>query len=295
MVDTHAHVFHRGLTFADTRRYAPAYDAPLDLYLQQLDQNGMTHGVLVQPSFLGTDNSYLVESIRTANGRLRGIAVVDPTISVNELSMLDKAGVVGIRLNLVGKRLPDLKTAEWTALLAGIRRLDWQVEVQRNAGDPCGPRSAPARQRRAGCARSLCAAGSKNSAYPIRDLQPCSNSLRRKPCGSRFPAPTETGRKAKPSRSRPIQCCVNPSDGTDCCGAATGRTRNSRAVKLTQKAGRFSTSSFRALPNAHRFSHRQRLCSASDRRAGDAGHSPQAIDGPLGTAERSRRQVTGLT
>jgi len=135
MVDTHAHVFHRGLTFADTRRYAPAYDAPLDLYLQQLDQNGMTHGVLVQPSFLGTDNSYLVESIRTANGRLRGIAVVDPTISVNELSMLDKAGVVGIRLNLVGKRLPDLKTAEWTALLAGIRRLDWQVEVQRNAGD----------------------------------------------------------------------------------------------------------------------------------------------------------------
>jgi Amidohydrolase len=161
MVDTHAHVFHRGLTFADTRRYAPAYDAPLDLYLQQLDQNGMTHGVLVQPSLLGTDNSYLVESIRTANGRLRGIAVVDPTISVNELSMLDKAGVVGIRLNLVGKRLPDLKTAEWTALLAGIRRLDWQVEVQRNAGDPCGPRSAPARQRRAGCARSLCAAGSK--------------------------------------------------------------------------------------------------------------------------------------
>jgi predicted TIM-barrel fold metal-dependent hydrolase len=135
MVDTHAHVFHRGLTFADTRRYAPAYDAPLDLYLQQLDQNGMTHGVLVQPSFLGTDNSYLVESIRTANGRLRGIAVVDPTISVNELSMLDKAGVVGIRLNLVGKPLPDLKTAEWTALLAGIRRLDWQVEVQRNAGD----------------------------------------------------------------------------------------------------------------------------------------------------------------
>jgi predicted TIM-barrel fold metal-dependent hydrolase len=135
MIDTHAHVFHRGLRLADARRYAPAYDAPLELYLQQLDQNGMTHGVLVQPSFLGTDNSYLVDSIRAANGRLRGIAVVDPAMSANELSTLDKAGVVGIRLNLVGKPLPDLRTPEWAALLAEVRRLNWQVEVQRGAGD----------------------------------------------------------------------------------------------------------------------------------------------------------------
>ena len=135
MIDTHAHVFHRGLRLADARRYAPAYDAPLELYLQQLDHNGMTHGVLVQPSFLGTDNSYLVDSIRAANGRLRGIAVIDPAISADELSMLDKAGVVGIRLNLVGKPLPDLRTREWAALLAEVRRLNWQVEVQRNAGD----------------------------------------------------------------------------------------------------------------------------------------------------------------
>jgi len=135
MIDTHAHVFHRGLKLADSRRYAPAYDAPLELYLQQLDHNGMTHGVLVQPSFLGTDNSYLVDSIKAANGRLRGIAVVDPAISADELSTLDKAGVVGIRLNLVGKPLPDLRTPEWAALLAELRRLNWQVEVQRSAGD----------------------------------------------------------------------------------------------------------------------------------------------------------------
>ena len=135
VIDTHAHVFHRGLRLADARRYAPAYDAPLALYLQQLDQNGTTHGVLVQPSFLGTDNSYLVDCIRAANGRLRGIAVVDPTVSANELSVLDKAGIVGIRLNLVGKPLPDLRAAEWVALLAEVRRLNWQVEVQRNAGD----------------------------------------------------------------------------------------------------------------------------------------------------------------
>ncbi|KJC62382.1 membrane protein [Bradyrhizobium sp. LTSPM299] len=134
-IDTHAHVFHRGLKLAPGRRYAPDYDAPLDLYLKQLDQNGITNGVLVQPSFLGTDNSYLVECLKATNGRLRGIAVVDPAVSPDELRALDRAGVVGIRLNLVGQPLPDLALPEWKALLAQVKALGWQVEVQRNASD----------------------------------------------------------------------------------------------------------------------------------------------------------------
>lgn len=135
VIDTHAHVFHSGLKLAPGRRYAPDYDAPLALYLQQLDQNGITNGVLVQPSFLGTDNSYLVECLKATNGRLRGIAVVDVAVAADELRALDRAGVAGIRLNLVGQQLPDLSSPEWTALLAQIRTLDWQVEIQRNATD----------------------------------------------------------------------------------------------------------------------------------------------------------------
>jgi predicted TIM-barrel fold metal-dependent hydrolase len=138
VIDTHAHVFHRGLKLASGRRYAPDYDAPLDLYLKQLDQNGTINGVLVQPSFLGTDNSYLVECLKQTNGRLRGIAVVDPTISSEEIAVLDKAGVVGIRLNLVGQPLPDLAAPEWKALLANVKAANWQVEIQRNASDLVG-------------------------------------------------------------------------------------------------------------------------------------------------------------
>ncbi|WP_426441974.1 amidohydrolase family protein [Bradyrhizobium genosp. P] len=134
-IDTHSHVFHRGLKLAPGRRYAPDYDAPLDLYLQQLDQKGMTNGVLVQPSFLGTDNSYLVECLKATNGRLRGIAVVDPVVPPDELRALDRAGIVGIRLNLVGQPLPDLMLPEWKALLASIKQIGWQVEIQRNASD----------------------------------------------------------------------------------------------------------------------------------------------------------------
>lgn len=134
-VDAHAHVFHRGLRLAPGRRYAPEHDAPLELYLQQLDENAITHGVLVQPSFLGTDNSYLVECLNRANGRLRGIAVVEPTVSPREIHALDHAGVVGIRLNLVGRPLPDLRTSEWKRLLAELKSANWQVEIQRHAAD----------------------------------------------------------------------------------------------------------------------------------------------------------------
>jgi predicted TIM-barrel fold metal-dependent hydrolase len=134
-IDTHAHVFHRGLPLAPDRRYAPDYDAPLEAYLAELDKAGLDHGVLVQPSFLGTDNSYLVECLARAEGRLRGIAVLDPTISVDELRAFDRAGIVGVRLNLVGRPLPDLDDVKWRDFLAHIAGFGWQIELQRRAAD----------------------------------------------------------------------------------------------------------------------------------------------------------------
>lgn len=137
-IDSHAHVFHRALTFAPERRYTPDYDAPLNRYLAELDRADVSHGVLVQPSFLGTDNSHLMQCLAEANGRLRGIAVVDPAIPVDALHALDRAGIVGIRLNLVGRPLPDLAGADWRPLLASVSALGWQIELQRHAADLTG-------------------------------------------------------------------------------------------------------------------------------------------------------------
>lgn len=44
--------------------HAPDYDALLDDYLALLHTRDISHGVLVQPSFLGTDNSYFVNALR---------------------------------------------------------------------------------------------------------------------------------------------------------------------------------------------------------------------------------------
>ena len=134
-VDTHAHIFKSGLKLANARRYAPDYEAPLEDYLAMLDRHDIARGVLVQPSFLGTDNSFMLAALRQAPARLRGIAVVDPAASPAELDALDAAGVVGVRLNLVGTPLPDFSTALWRDFLKQVARLDWQVEVHREAHD----------------------------------------------------------------------------------------------------------------------------------------------------------------
>ena len=128
-VDTHAHVFQQGLALADTRRHTPDYDATLADYLALLDSHGLSHGVLVQPSFLGTDNRYMLDALRAATGRLRGVAVVAPGIADGALQALAEAGVAGIRLNLIGLPVPELAAAGWQALLARVNALGWHVEV----------------------------------------------------------------------------------------------------------------------------------------------------------------------
>ncbi|PMS17459.1 hypothetical protein C0Z18_20450 [Trinickia dabaoshanensis] len=131
-IDTHAHVFSRALPLAAARRYAPAYDAPLTRYLAQLDRHGISHGVLVQPSFLGTDNGYLMGAIARAPHRLRGIAMIDPEAVATDPSSLDVlalGGIVGIRFNLFGLPDPDLAGAAWQTTLRKIVALGWQIEV----------------------------------------------------------------------------------------------------------------------------------------------------------------------
>lgn len=117
----------------DRRRAPSGYDAAPEDYLRVLEANSMTHGVLVQPSFLGTDNSYLLESLRKFPDRFRGIVVVDPGISANQLDTMHRAGVVGIRLNLVGLPTPDFTSSAWQQLFKELIARGWQVEVHQMA------------------------------------------------------------------------------------------------------------------------------------------------------------------
>lgn len=135
LIDSHAHVFLRSLPMAPDRRYTPGYDATLARYLAMLDENGIAGGVLVQPSFLGTDNSFLLDCLATEPERLRGVAVLDPAVGDAELLAMDKAGIVGIRFNLIGRAVDELATASARTLMRRIGELGWHVEVQAKGPD----------------------------------------------------------------------------------------------------------------------------------------------------------------
>ena len=123
------------MPLAQQRRHAPDYDATLEDYVAHLSAHGVSHSVLVQPSFLGTDNSFFLDVLRRYPKRFRGVAVVDCEVSESELARLDHAGVVGIRLNLIGLPLPELSAPDWRWLFARVNALGWHVEVHCEAQD----------------------------------------------------------------------------------------------------------------------------------------------------------------
>lgn len=132
-VDSHAHVFKPGLKLAAVRRYAPDYEASKDEFIRNFESKGLTAGLLIQPSFLGTDNSFMIEAIDAHPTKLYGVAVVEPTITIEELKELNSHNIVGIRLNLYGIEAPDLLSDEYQKLLGYLKQLDWHVELHTDA------------------------------------------------------------------------------------------------------------------------------------------------------------------
>lgn len=134
MIDGHAHVFLRSLALLAERRYTPDRDAPVTTYLEALTRHGLAGGLVVQPSFLGTDNSYLLNALETANAnengpRLWGVVSVPPEMPPDTLAEYGSRGVVGARLNLIGRELPDLGNPAWRRFFRTLNDLDWHLEV----------------------------------------------------------------------------------------------------------------------------------------------------------------------
>jgi len=134
-IDGHAHVFAPDLAFVTPRRYTPHYEASAEQFIAHLDVSGLAGGLLTQPSFLGTDNRYMLAAVARYPARLRAVVVVDPHITDAELDSLACQGAVGIRLNLEGLPLPDLTAPPWPALFARLARRHWHVEIHRKAID----------------------------------------------------------------------------------------------------------------------------------------------------------------
>jgi predicted TIM-barrel fold metal-dependent hydrolase len=90
-------------------------------------------GLAVQPSGYGYDNTALRDAVRRSGGRLKGIAVVTPTVSEAELQQMKHEGIVGIRFNLTDFDPAGMEKSGTIDLLDTIRTLDWFAEIQCSA------------------------------------------------------------------------------------------------------------------------------------------------------------------
>lgn len=129
-VDCHAHIMVRNATLVAGRHSEPKQDISAEDFLAVLERHGMSHGVLTQPSFYGTDNSLLLDALKRHPARLRGTAIVAPDITDAELDALRQAGVRGLRLNWLRRdSLPDPADAAHQRLFGRAREHGLHIEL----------------------------------------------------------------------------------------------------------------------------------------------------------------------
>lgn len=135
-VDAHCHVFGPGDVFpyAPERKYTPC-DAGKDQLFALRDHLGFARNVIVQATCHGADNSALVDALRAAGDRARGIATVRDTVTDAELAALDEAGVRGVRFNFVRRLVDPKPDAYYRAIIDRIAPLGWHVVIYFEAAD----------------------------------------------------------------------------------------------------------------------------------------------------------------
>jgi len=135
-VDAHCHVFGPGDVFpyAPERKYTPC-DAGKDELFALRDHLGFSRNVIVQATCHGVDNRALVDALRTAGDRARGVATVRDTVSDAELADLHSAGVRGVRFNFVRRLVDPKPDAYYRAIIDRIASLGWHVVVYFEAAD----------------------------------------------------------------------------------------------------------------------------------------------------------------
>lgn len=128
--DCHAHIYEK-VTAVAAARYVPSAPAPLSQWLEHQRRHAIKGGVIVQVSFLGTDNSELCAALSKLDGnRFAGVAVVALDVSADALDQLVIAGIRGVRWNLVrGKDIPDLASQPVQMFFAKLRRRNLHLEV----------------------------------------------------------------------------------------------------------------------------------------------------------------------
>jgi 2-pyrone-4,6-dicarboxylate lactonase len=135
-VDAHCHVFGPAseFPFAPERKYTPC-DAGKDQLFALRDRLGVSRNVIVQATCHGADNSAMVDAVRSAGGRARGVATVRPDVSAAALARLHEAGVRGVRFNFLKRLVRAAPQDELAEIARKVAPLGWHIVIYFEAAD----------------------------------------------------------------------------------------------------------------------------------------------------------------
>ncbi|MDR5886002.1 amidohydrolase family protein [Vreelandella janggokensis] len=135
-VDAHCHVFgpEKEFPYSPLRKYTPC-DAGKEYLFALRDHLGFSRNVIVQASCHGTDNRALIDALKAAGDRARGVAVVDVDVDEGSLREMHEAGVRAVRLNFVKRLVDSLSWDDCLNIVEKIKPLGWHVVVYFEAPD----------------------------------------------------------------------------------------------------------------------------------------------------------------
>ncbi|WP_075179821.1 amidohydrolase family protein [Neptunomonas phycophila] len=132
-VDTHMHVYAPQHLGHPNGPKPPLDFANLDDYLSLQRWLGLEKVVIVQPNAYQTDNRCMLEALDQLGNNARGIVVVTPKTSEEELLSMHKRGARGARIMELPGGAVGLK--HLTEVNAKIRALGWHCIVQFDGRD----------------------------------------------------------------------------------------------------------------------------------------------------------------
>ncbi len=128
--DSHFHIFGPGKVFpyAAQRAFTP-HDAPKERLFALHAFLGFERGIFVQSSCHGTDHAAVLDALKDAKGRYRGVALLAPGTPAQEVARLNDAGFCGVRFHF----LPHLGAAPSYDAMRSVMRLiaphGWHVAI----------------------------------------------------------------------------------------------------------------------------------------------------------------------
>ncbi|WP_426959394.1 amidohydrolase family protein [Muricoccus radiodurans] len=138
-VDCHAHAFNLARQGWGSDRgfdISPGELGTAEQFLHLLSLHGFTHGVLINPlGGYGANNTYMLEAIAAAKGRLKGVALLPDGTPEAEIRRMVEGGIVGIRFNLDFPTSPPLHGEAGQRSLARAREVGWMVQVHYHHND----------------------------------------------------------------------------------------------------------------------------------------------------------------